>query len=1322
MVGTHLLSPSLSLPKTYNPSLNQNPLSQKLFLRLKFKPTTIKPLGLKAVLSQNAPKTSLEDSENTPFQHCFTKSEDGYLYCETLKANNNLKILEHLRQLGCGAVLVSGNELKLALRAGFDPTRCIFNGNGKILEDLVLAAQEGVFVNIDNEFDLENIVAAARIARKRVNVLLQINPDVDPQVHPYVATGNKNSKFGIRNEKMQWLLDEVKAHSNELKLVGAHCHLGSIITKVDIFRDAATIMTKYIDEIRAQGFEVDYLNIGGGLGIDYYHSGAILPLPRDLIDTITRNIEAYKDALQGLTSIIGYAIKVNNNLKILEHLRQLGCGTVLVSGNELKLALRAGFNPTRCIFNGNGKILEDLVLASQEAVFVNIDNELDLENIVAATRIARKRVNVLLRINPDVDLQITKNVEANKDALQGFISIIGYAIKANNILKILEHLRQLGYGVMLVIGNELKLALHAGFDPTSEFDLGNIVAAARITRKRVNVLLRINSDVDPQVIPSAEASTYCHGRAAVSHNAPKTSLKDSKKLPFSTISPNLRMGICTVRPFYLYSKPQITRNVEAYKGALQGLTSIIGYAIKTNNNLKILEHLRQLGCGIVLVSGNELELALHVGFDLTSEYDMENIVAAARFARKRVNVLLQINPDVDSQVIASAEASTYCHGSKPQITRNVKAYKDALQGLTSIIGYAIKVNNNLKILEHLRQLGCGVVLVSGNELKLAFSVGFDPIRSIFNGNVKILEDFVLATQEGNSFGRTKHILPWQVHTSFPSLNQNPLSQKLLLPFKFKPTTIKPLGLRAALSHNAPKTSLKNSPFQHCFTKYEDGNKLKPSLRVGFDPTRCIFNGNVKILEDFVLAAQEGVFVNIHSEFDLENIVAATRIARKRVNVLLWIISDVDPQVVASPEASTYCHGKNVEAYKDALQGLTYIIGYAIKANNNLKILEHLRQLGCGAVLVSGNKLKLALHAGFDPTWILSWLPKKVCLSNIDSEYDMENIVAVARIARKRVNVLLWINPDVDPQDHSYGATGNKNSKFGIRNEKMQWLLDEVKAHFNDLKLVGAHCHLGSTITKVDIFRDAATIMIKYIDEIRAQSFEVDYLNIGGGLGIDYYHSGAILPSPRDLIDTHIKLVSPAPPNTKVSTFHVVRPVCESADFLGKGRELPTPAKGTGLVVHDVGAYCMSMASTYNLKMGPPEYWVWNFPFPLSVLFGQASLLHGFRPISVYPRPNPKPNVQTLTHHGYAATHHNTTRHTLNLSSSSRDLSAHSIALTLQCWFLLPSFLPRDWCFLQQSSREVGVVSPLSTIKIGSRTSHDPLVKLWYLRLATSRLR
>lgn len=356
--------------------------------------------------------------------------------------------------------------------------------------------------------------------------------------------------------------------------------------------------------------------------------------------------------------------------------------------------------------------------------------------------------------------------------------------------------------------------------------------------------------------------------------------------------------------------------------------------------------------------------------------------------------------------------------------------------------------------------------------------------------------------------------------------------------------------------------------------------------------------------------------------------------------------------------------RNFEAYREALEGLDSVVGYAIKANNNLKILEHLRGLGCGAVLVSGNELRLAIRAGFDPKRCifngngklledLILAAKEGVFVNVDSEFDLENIVIAARVAGKRVSVLLRINPDVDPQVHPYVATGNKNSKFGIRNEKLQWFLDAVKSHPEELELVGAHCHLGSTITKVDIFRDAADIMVNFIDQIRAQGFEMKYLNIGGGLGIDYHHTGAILPTPMDLINTvreqvrsrgltliiepgrslvantccfvnrvtgvktngtknfividgsmaelirpslygayqHIELVSPPPQDAATSTFDVVGPVCESADFLGKDRELPTPPKGAGLVVHDAGAYCMSMASTYNLKMRPPEYWV-----------------------------------------------------------------------------------------------------------------------------------
>ncbi|KAL5702933.1 diaminopimelate decarboxylase [Ranunculus cassubicifolius] len=439
-----------------------------------------------------------------------------------------------------------------------------------------------------------------------------------------------------------------------------------------------------------------------------------------------------------------------------------------------------------------------------------------------------------------------------------------------------------------------------------------------------------------------------------------------------------------------------------------------------------------------------------------------------------------------------------------------------------------------------------------------------------------------------------------------------LKPKISTPISYNPFPIFPksrsISLKAILSTKTPIKTQTLSKFEHCFTKSEDGYLYCENLKV----------------QDILESVEKRPFY-LYSK----------------------------PQI-----------NRNVEAYQEALKGLESVIGYAIKANNNLKILEHLRGLGCGAVLVSGNELRLALKAGFDPTRCifngngklledLVLAAKEGVLVNVDSEFDLENIVTAARISGKKIRVLLRINPDVDPQVHAYVATGNKNSKFGIRNEKLQWFLDEVKAHPNELKLVGAHCHLGSTITKVDIFRDAALLMVDYIDQIRAQGFEVEYLNIGGGLGIDYHHTGAILPKPMDLINTvrdlvlsrdlkliiepgrsliantcclvnhvtgvktngtknfividgsmaelirpslydayqHIELIAPPTPGAEVATFDVVGPVCESADFLGKDRELPTPAKGTGLVVHDAGAYCMSMASTYNLKMRPPEYWV-----------------------------------------------------------------------------------------------------------------------------------
>ncbi|MEC8842033.1 MAG: diaminopimelate decarboxylase [Candidatus Poribacteria bacterium] len=207
-----------------------------------------------------------------------------------VKANNNLAILKHLQKLGSSAVLVSGNELRIALKANFKPEKTILNGNGKTIEELMHAIQNQVLINVDSEFDLRHIQQAANGVGKRANVLIRINPDIDPQVHPYVSTGIKNSKFGIQNNKLDWFLDSIKS-SALLNLVGIHCHLGSTIEQTKIFYDATVLMLEFVEIIRSQGFELQYLNIGGGLGIDYHKQGKILPTPLELINSIREILE-----------------------------------------------------------------------------------------------------------------------------------------------------------------------------------------------------------------------------------------------------------------------------------------------------------------------------------------------------------------------------------------------------------------------------------------------------------------------------------------------------------------------------------------------------------------------------------------------------------------------------------------------------------------------------------------------------------------------------------------------------------------------------------------------------------------------------------------------------------------------------------------------------------------------------------------------------------------------------------------------------------------------------------------------------------------------
>ncbi len=202
-----------------------------------------------------------------------------------VKANGNLHILSLLRKLGCWATLVSGGEIHLALAAGFEPHQMIFNGNGKTIPELTLAIEIGSLINIDSAFDLDHIHQISERAGKSVNVLLRINPDIDPDVHPYISTGLQSSKFGLSPKRIPSILARLKEIPN-LNLVGAHCHLGSTITNLAVFRQSMEVMANQFRAIRKQGFAVKYLNLGGGLGIDYLGKGEGFPMPGDLVAVI----------------------------------------------------------------------------------------------------------------------------------------------------------------------------------------------------------------------------------------------------------------------------------------------------------------------------------------------------------------------------------------------------------------------------------------------------------------------------------------------------------------------------------------------------------------------------------------------------------------------------------------------------------------------------------------------------------------------------------------------------------------------------------------------------------------------------------------------------------------------------------------------------------------------------------------------------------------------------------------------------------------------------------------------------------------------------
>lgn len=218
-----------------------------------------------------------------------------HLICFSTKANSNLAVLRALAREGSGADIVSGGELRRALDAGIPGQRIVFSGVGKTDDEIGFALDADVLLfNVESEMELEALARVAAARGKRAPVAIRINPDIDAKTHPYISTGLKKNKFGIPMDAARKAYARAKALPS-LHVLGVDCHIGSQLTEIAPFIEAVRKVRAFAEELRADGHEIRYLDLGGGLGISYKAEEP--PHPSELAPHIVRELDGFDATL-----------------------------------------------------------------------------------------------------------------------------------------------------------------------------------------------------------------------------------------------------------------------------------------------------------------------------------------------------------------------------------------------------------------------------------------------------------------------------------------------------------------------------------------------------------------------------------------------------------------------------------------------------------------------------------------------------------------------------------------------------------------------------------------------------------------------------------------------------------------------------------------------------------------------------------------------------------------------------------------------------------------------------------------------------------------
>jgi diaminopimelate decarboxylase len=226
------------------------------------------------------------------FDQAFAKVR--HIVCFSVKANSNLALLRAFAKAGSGFDIVSGGELFRALKVGADPKKIVFSGVGKKRQEIEYALNAGILMfNVESEQELFVLNDIAANIGKKAPISLRVNPDVDPQTHPYISTGMKKAKFGVDIKKSLETYKKAVSLKN-IDVVGVDCHIGSQLTSVTPFVDALAKVREYLDrvlagEMKKEGAQIRYLDLGGGLGITYHDETP--PLPAEYAEAIIQGLE-----------------------------------------------------------------------------------------------------------------------------------------------------------------------------------------------------------------------------------------------------------------------------------------------------------------------------------------------------------------------------------------------------------------------------------------------------------------------------------------------------------------------------------------------------------------------------------------------------------------------------------------------------------------------------------------------------------------------------------------------------------------------------------------------------------------------------------------------------------------------------------------------------------------------------------------------------------------------------------------------------------------------------------------------------------------------